>query len=68
MTVSQIYGQTIKPLSMADRLCLAALILNDIPPHEVVDYSGEWSEEDLSAFLQASWDHVDSLLEDEEHA
>jgi hypothetical protein len=47
---------------------LAALILNDIPPHEVVDYSGEWSEEDLSAFLQASWDHVDSLLADEEHA
>jgi hypothetical protein len=32
------------PLSMADRLRLAALILNDIPPHAVVDDSDEWSE------------------------
>ncbi|MGH8064158.1 MAG: hypothetical protein ACRERE_02740 [Candidatus Entotheonellia bacterium] len=68
MTVNQIYEQTIKLLSMADRLRLAALILNDIPPHAVVDYSDEWSEEDLRDFRQASWEHVDSLLEDEEHA
>jgi hypothetical protein len=57
-----------KPLSMADRLRLAALILHDIPPHAVVDYSDEWSEEDLSDFRQASWGHLDTLLEDEEHA
>ena len=68
MTVNQIYEQTMKPLSMADRLRLPALILNDIPPHAVVDYSDEWSEEDLRDFRQASWEHVDSLLEDEEHA
>ena len=68
MIVNQIYEQTIKPLSMADRLRLAALILNDIPPHAVVDYSDEWSEEDLHDFRQASWAHIDSLLEDEERA
>ena len=68
MTVNQIYEQTIKPLSMADRLRLAALILNDIPPHAVVDYSDEWSEEELRDFRQASWEHVDPLLEDEGHA
>ena len=68
MTVDQIYEQTVKPLSMADRLRLATLILNDIPPHAVVDYSDEWSEEDLSDFRQASWEHIDTLLEDEEHA
>jgi hypothetical protein len=68
MTVNQIYEQIIKPLSMADRLRLAALILNDIPPHAVVDYSDEWSEEDLRDFRQASWEYIDTLLEDEEHA
>jgi hypothetical protein len=67
MTVNQIYEQTIKPLPLPDRLRLAALILNDIPPHAVVDYSDEWSEEDLHDFRQASWDHIDTLLEDEEH-
>jgi len=68
MTVDQIYEQTIKPLSMADRLRLAALILNDIPPHAVVDYSDEWSEEDLRDIQQAGWEHIDTLLEYEEHA
>ena len=68
MTVDQIYEQTVKPLSMADRLRLAALILNDIPPHAVVDYSDEWSKEDLRDFRQASWEHIDTLLEVEEHA
>ena len=58
MTVNQIYEQTIRPLSMADRLRLAALILNDIPPHAVVDYSDEWSEEDLRDFRQASWELI----------
>jgi predicted TIM-barrel fold metal-dependent hydrolase len=50
MTVNQIYEQTVKPLSIADRLRLAALILNDSPPHAVVDYRDEWSEEDLHDF------------------
>ena len=68
MTVHQIYEQAIKPLSVADRLRLTALTLNDIPPHAVVDYSDEWSEEDLHDFQQASWEHIDTLLEDEEHA
>ena len=62
MTVNQIYEQTIKQLSMAERLRLAALILNDIPPHAVVDYSDAWSEEDLRDFRQASWEHIVALL------
>jgi hypothetical protein len=32
MTVHQLYEQTMKPLSIAERLHLATLILNDIPP------------------------------------
>ena len=58
MTVNQLYEQTIKPLSPAERLRLATLILNDISPPSVVDYSDEWSEEDkrdaaLHSFRQA---------------
>jgi hypothetical protein len=68
MTVDQIYEQTVKPLSMADRLRLAAMILNDIPPHAVVDYSDGWSEADLRDFREASWGYIDTILEDEEHA
>jgi hypothetical protein len=31
----------------SERLKLATMILNDIPPQAVVDYSEEWSEEDM---------------------
>jgi hypothetical protein len=68
MTVKQLYEQTIKPLSVADRLRLATLILNDIPPQAIVDYNDEWSEEDLHDFSRASWEYIDTHLEDEEHA
>ena len=47
MSVSQIYQETIKPLSASERLQLATLILTDFPAEAVVDYSEEWSEEDL---------------------
>jgi hypothetical protein len=41
------------------------LMLNDIPPQSVVDDSTSWTEEDLQAFTQASWQHIDQPLEDE---
>jgi hypothetical protein len=65
MNVQELYDQTIKSLPAADRLCLAMLILNDIPPQSVVDDSTSWTEEDLQAFTQASWQHIDRPLEDE---
>jgi hypothetical protein len=65
MNVHELYEQTIKALPAADRLRLAVLILNDIPPQSVVDDSESWTEEDLQAFTQASWQHIDQHLEDE---
>lgn len=47
MSVSQIYQETVKPLSAPERLQLVTLILTDFPVEAVVDYSEEWSEEDL---------------------
>jgi hypothetical protein len=44
------------------------LILNDISPQSVVDASESWSEEDLQDFAQASWQHIDQTLDDEDDA
>ncbi len=64
MTVTEIYEQTIKPLPAAERLRLAKLILGDIPPEWVVDYSDEWSEEDYRDFSSASWQHIEGALKE----
>ena len=68
MNVHELYEQTINALPAADRLRLAVLILNDIPPQSVVDDSESWTEEDLQDFTQGSWKYIDQRLEDEEHA
>ena len=68
MNVHELYEQTIKSLPAAERLRLAVLILNDIPPQSVVDDSESWTEEDLQDFTQGSWKSIDQRLEDEEHA
>jgi hypothetical protein len=62
MTIQEIYDRTIKPLPASERLRLAALILNDIPPQALVDYSEEWSEADLADFSRATWQHIDNSL------
>ena len=68
MNVHELYEQTIKSLPAADRLRLAVLILNDIPPQSVVDVSESWTEADLQEFTQGSWEQINQRLEDEEHA
>ncbi|MDH3600826.1 MAG: hypothetical protein OEU26_14455 [Candidatus Tectomicrobia bacterium] len=68
MSVYDLYEQAIKSLPAADRLRLAVLILNDIPPQSVVDVSESWTEEDLQEFTQASWQYIDEGLEGAEDA
>ena len=68
MNVHELYEQTIKSLPAAERLRLAVLILNGIPPQSVVDDSESWTEEDLQDFTQGSWKYIDQRLEGEEHA
>ncbi len=62
MTIHERCAQALEPLPSAERLRLAALILNDIPSRAVVDYSEEWSEEDLADFSTASWVHLNRSL------
>ncbi|HIE53557.1 MAG TPA: hypothetical protein EYP85_17530 [Armatimonadetes bacterium] len=53
-TAEEVYAQLVKPLPVAERLRLATMILNDIPPLALVDYSEEWSEEDMRDITIAS--------------
>jgi hypothetical protein len=46
-SVEELYAKVVKALPPSERLKLATMILNDIPPQAVVDYSEEWSEEDM---------------------
>ncbi len=66
-TAEAIYSQVVKPMPPSERLKLATLILNDIPPRSVVDYSEEWTEEDRRDFAAASWAYITRKLEEEEH-
>jgi protoheme ferro-lyase len=66
MTIQEMYDQSIKPLPPAERFRLATLILNEIPPQAVVDYSDEWSEEDLRDFTNAGLAYINKVLEEEE--
>lgn len=66
MTAQEVYDRSIKPLPAAERLRLAALILNDIPPQAVVDYSDEWSEEDMRDLTLHSLRRAAVSLEEEE--
>lgn len=59
MTIAEVYNTAVKPLPVADRLRLAALILNDIPQTSIVDESDEWSDEDLADFSVHSARHAD---------
>ena len=54
MTAAELYNDQIKRLPVAERLRLASLILNDIPPESVVDAGEEWADKDLREFGQAS--------------
>lgn len=68
MSVVEIYQGTIKSLPASERLQLATMILNDIPAECMVDYSEEWTEDDLDDFRRASWNHVEARLAEEECA
>ena len=66
MTIQEMYDQAIKPLPPAERFRLATLILNEIPPQAVVDYSDEWSDEDLRDFTLHSMRRAAAIMEEED--
>ena len=59
MTVETLYTESIKSLPAAERLRLATIILSDIPPRSVIDYSEEWTDEDLADFTRHGWANLE---------
>jgi hypothetical protein len=59
MSIVEIYEQTIRPLSATDRVGLAKLILNGLPPEAIVDFREEWSDEDREEFTHTGWKRAD---------
>ncbi|MDA0841339.1 MAG: hypothetical protein O3B01_19660 [Planctomycetota bacterium] len=55
MKADQIYETAIKPLSPSDRLRIATLILNEIPPESVAEFNDTWSDQDLQDFTVQNW-------------
>ncbi len=66
MTTQEMYEKTIKPMPAPERLRLATLILNDISPWAVADYSEEWSDEDLRDFTNAGRAYINKVLEEDD--
>ena len=59
MTVRELYEQSIRQLSAADRYELATIILGEISRHAVIDYQDHWTEEDLKDFTRHSWSRIE---------
>lgn len=58
MTAEEVYSQVVKPLPVSERFKLATMILNDIHPQAIVDYSEEWTEEDMRDATLYSFRHA----------
>jgi hypothetical protein len=66
MTIQEMYEQSIKPWPPAERLRLATLILNEIPPQEAANYSDDWTEEDMRDLTLHSLRRAAVSMEEEE--
>jgi len=67
-TIQDIYHKVVSPLSLRDRIQLAALILNDLTEKniEVIDSSDSWTEQDQLDITSFSLKYAASLFPDEE--
>ncbi|HLJ55686.1 MAG TPA: hypothetical protein VKT77_11660 [Chthonomonadaceae bacterium] len=65
-TVQELYETIVRARPTAERLQLAAMILNDIAPEAIVVASEQWSDEDVREFRKASSYYMLTQLEDAE--
>jgi len=60
-TVLELYETRLKPLSVVERLQLAQLLMSDLvksAPRWSIDFSEEWSDEDMRDATRASLAYV----------
>ena len=67
-SVQELYETAVRVRPTSERLQLAAMILNDIAPSPVVQYSETWTNEDIDDFREASSAYVLAQLEEAENA
>jgi hypothetical protein len=66
MTVEQIYEQTIRALPAGDQIRLASLIMWQFAGTGNLDYSEEWTDDDLREFAAAGQELIERRLRHEE--
>lgn len=66
MSAIQLYREKIKSLPAAERLELAKIILDDIPPESVLDFDTNWSDEDLRDAAACSAMNINKSIGSEE--
>jgi hypothetical protein len=63
--IQDLYDSRVRPMSPAERLQLARLILNSLAPVEnAIDVSDEWADDDLAEASAYSAQHGDGLNAD----
>lgn len=67
-TAEEIYKDIVQRLPLSERFKLATMILKDIPEYAVVDYSEEWTEEDMHEFSVFSRRYITSQLQEDGNA
>lgn len=65
MTIEQLYEEAIRGLPVEERIRLASLIMWDSAGEGKLDYSEEWTEEDLREFSAAGWELIERRMDDE---
>ncbi len=65
-TAEAVYSEVVRLNAASERLKLATIILDEISPRAVVDYSEEWVDEDHRDFSAASWAYVSERPEGED--
>lgn len=68
MTLQELYASRVRPLTPADRLRLASMILGDltVEPAAVIDASDAWSDDDLADLSAWSAHHAEGAAAWEE--
>jgi len=64
MTTTELYDNTIRLLPASERLRLARLILEGLPPESVVDYDDAWSAQDIEEFTRGGLERMDEVADD----
>lgn len=63
-TAEAVY-EAVRSLPTAERLKLAGLLITNVAPHEIVDSSDHWTDDDLRDFSNASFALADRREEED---